>query len=96
MYIKPRQVLTQDGLMLADVYDPERKDRLPPEGRDVPDTPYWRRRVSEGGVEFAEPPYDENLPLVRGNSMGFREDEPTRPVPGAGPSPGHFNPDNSQ
>ena len=55
MYIKPRHVQTQDGLLLADVYDPERKDRLPPEGRDVPDTPYWRRRMNEGAVEFAEP-----------------------------------------
>jgi hypothetical protein len=59
MYIKPRQVQTHDGLMLANVYDPERRDRLPPEGRDVPDTPYWRRRVAEGGVEFATEPAAE-------------------------------------
>jgi hypothetical protein len=54
MYIKPRHVQTQDGFVLANVYDPERRDQLPPEGRDVPDTPYWRRRVAEGGVEFVE------------------------------------------
>jgi hypothetical protein len=55
MYIKPRHVQTHDGLVLANVYDPERKDRLPPEGRDVPDTPYWRRRMNEGAIEFVDP-----------------------------------------
>jgi hypothetical protein len=59
MYIKPRKVQTHDGLVPAQVYDPDRKDRLPSEGRDVPDSPYWRRRVAEGGVEFADPPKDE-------------------------------------
>jgi hypothetical protein len=69
MYIKPREVQTQDGLVLAQVYDPERKDRLPVEGRDVPDTPYWRRRIAEGGVEFGSSPPD---PAERG-TRGHRQ-----------------------
>jgi hypothetical protein len=65
MYIKPREVQTQDGLVLAQVYDPECKDQLPPEGRDVPDTPYWRRRIAEGGVEFGSAPAEPDAQSMR-------------------------------
>jgi hypothetical protein len=64
MYIKPRYVQTHDGLVPAQVYDPDRKDRLPAEGRDVPDSPYWRRRVAEGGVEFADTPKEEPVEVT--------------------------------
>jgi hypothetical protein len=75
MYIKPRKVQTHDGLVPAQVYDPDRKDRLPPEGRDVPDSPYWRRRVAEGGVEFADPPKGEPVAEVgRVELAGLIED----------------------
>lgn len=58
MYIKPAMVRTQDGLVLANVYDPDRRDRIPPEGRDVPESGYWIRRLMEGGVIRAAEPVD--------------------------------------
>ncbi|QNK65759.1 DUF2635 domain-containing protein [Variovorax sp. PAMC26660] len=36
--------------------DPDLKDLLPDEGRDVPDTDYWQRRLRDGDVVPAEPP----------------------------------------
>ena len=56
MYIKPQPVLLQDGMKMATIYDPDRKDRLPPEGRDVPMSDYWRRRLYEGSVIAAQDP----------------------------------------
>lgn len=47
MYIKPVAGLS--------IRDPDRHDRLPPEGREVPDIPYWRRRLGEASVAVAEP-----------------------------------------
>lgn len=32
------------------VPDPERRDLLPEEGRDVPETTYWLRRLADGDV----------------------------------------------
>lgn len=32
---------------------------LPPEGAEVPDDEYWRRRVAEGDVVIADPPAEE-------------------------------------
>lgn len=54
MYVKPaeRQV---EGMPLV-VRDPDLKDLLPAEGRDVPETPYWRRRVIDGDVVLSAAP----------------------------------------
>lgn len=42
MYVKPAAGLS--------IRDPDRRDRLPPEGREVPETSYWRRRLAEKSV----------------------------------------------
>ena len=50
MHIKPATGLK--------VRDPDLRDFLPDEGRVVPDTGYWRRRLRDGDVlpvEFAAP-----------------------------------------
>jgi hypothetical protein len=54
MYVKPA-ARTVEGMTLV-VRDPDLKDFLPPEGRDVPETMYWQRRLIEGDVVRAEPP----------------------------------------
>ncbi len=38
------------------VRDDASGQHLPPEGKDVPDTPYWRRRLRSGDVVRVEPP----------------------------------------
>ncbi|MBO9647361.1 MAG: DUF2635 domain-containing protein [Variovorax sp.] len=38
------------------IRDPVFLDLLPPEGRDVPDSPYWQKRREDGDVVFATPP----------------------------------------
>lgn len=42
MYVKPAP-----GLVIR---DPDLKDLLPEEGREVPETDYWHRRVRDGDV----------------------------------------------
>ena len=34
------------------VFDPQLKDYLPAEGRTVPPTPFWHRRLQDGDVRF--------------------------------------------
>lgn len=70
MYIKPAMVRTQDGLVLANVYDPDRRDRIPPEGRDVPETGYWIRRLMEGGVVRVEAPKEEIVAASQDGNAG--------------------------
>ena len=48
MYVKPAS-----GLKIR---DPDLKDFLPEEGREVPGTGYWVRRVRDGDVLIATPP----------------------------------------
>lgn len=38
------------------IRDPDLKDLIPDDGRDVPDTDYWRRRLRDGDVVEAKPP----------------------------------------
>ncbi|KAF1003341.1 MAG: hypothetical protein GAK28_04780 [Luteibacter sp.] len=38
------------------IRDPDLKDLLPDEGRDVPSSDYWHRRLRDGDVVEAEPP----------------------------------------
>ena len=47
MFVKPAPGRT--------VPDPERGGFLPDEGRDVPDTTYWARRVEDKDVLLDEP-----------------------------------------
>jgi hypothetical protein len=42
MFVKPAAGLS--------VPDPERRNHLPPEGDEVPDNEYWRRRIIDGDV----------------------------------------------
>ena len=39
MFVKPNTGLS--------IRDPDLKDLLPPEGRDVPDSDYWHRRIRD-------------------------------------------------
>lgn len=70
MYIRPAMVRTQDGLVLANVYDPDRRDRIPPEGRDVPESGYWLRRLMDGGVIRAIPPKEDIVAALQGGNAG--------------------------
>jgi hypothetical protein len=48
MYVKPAPGLT--------IRDPDLMDLLPGEGREVPDTDYWHRRLRDADVVPATPP----------------------------------------
>lgn len=50
MYVQPAP-----GLVIR---DPDLLDFLPAEGRDVPETDYWSRRVRDGDVVLAKPQQD--------------------------------------
>lgn len=47
MYVKP----AADRV----VPDPDRGDNLPAEGREVPETQYWLRRLADGDAVRAKP-----------------------------------------
>lgn len=52
MFVKPA-----DGVLVPDPAALHPLPRwLPPEGREVPDTEYWRRRLADGDVAPATPP----------------------------------------
>jgi hypothetical protein len=48
MYVKPAPGFS--------IPDPDLKDWLPTEGRDVPETDFWHRRLRDGDVVSATPP----------------------------------------
>ncbi len=48
MYVKPAP-----GMQIR---DPDLKDLIPAEGREVPETMYWQCRLRDGDVVPAEPP----------------------------------------
>lgn len=48
MFVKPAP-----GLVIR---DPDLLDLLPPEGREVPDAPYWQRRLADRDVLPARAP----------------------------------------
>lgn len=48
MYVKPAT-----GLVIR---DPDLLDLLPEEGREVPETDYWHRRVHDKDVVLSSPP----------------------------------------
>lgn len=45
---------------------PIKKTLLPPEGADVQDSRYWRRRLADGSITVGEPPAEEKP--VKGNT----------------------------
>lgn len=45
-------VHTAPGIVIR---DPELLDYIPPEGRDVPDTAFWQRRLRDGDVILGAP-----------------------------------------
>lgn len=50
MFVKPAP-----GLVIP---DPDRLDMLPADGRDVPASDFWLRRLRDGDVVEATPPAD--------------------------------------
>lgn len=48
MFVKPAEGLT--------IRDPDLHDLLPAEGREVPNTDYWQRRLRDGDVTEAAKP----------------------------------------
>lgn len=48
MFVKPKEGLR--------VPDPDRGDTLPTDGREVPQTQYWQRRITDGDVIEADAP----------------------------------------
>lgn len=49
MFVKPNPDREVNGKAL-EVYDPTHREFLPDEGRDVPRSPYWIRRLQTGDV----------------------------------------------
>lgn len=47
---------------ILDFRDPDRGDRLPAEGREVPDSEFWQRRLSDGDVVPAAAPARQDAP----------------------------------
>lgn len=47
MYVKP--------VSDRNVPDPDRGDSLPADGREVPETQYWLRRIADGDIEQCSP-----------------------------------------
>lgn len=45
-------VHTAPGIVIR---DPDLLDHIPPEGRDVPETAYWHRRLRDGDVILGAP-----------------------------------------
>ena len=57
MYVKPR-----DGI---EIRDPDLLDLLPREGRQVPDSDYWVRRVIDGDAIECSPPTVTTVPAAQ-------------------------------
>jgi hypothetical protein len=47
MYVIPQHAI---------VRDPYDFSILPPEGKEVPDNRYWRRRLRQGDIKLGQPP----------------------------------------
>lgn len=46
-------VIPKNGIVIR---DPDLKTHLPAEGREVPDTPFWHRRIMDGDVTVGKAP----------------------------------------
>ena len=56
MHVIPKQGFT--------VRDPRTKRALPPEGKEVPSTFYWARRLRDGDVTIGKPPMKSATPAA--------------------------------
>jgi hypothetical protein len=56
MYLKP--------IAGRQVPDPDRGDTLPPEGREVPPTQYWQRRLIDGDAVEVSPAAASASPIA--------------------------------
>ncbi len=61
MFVTPTPYIDHDGQWQKArlIPDPDRGDILPEEGRDVPETDYWTRRLRDGDVVLGEPPTED-------------------------------------
>ncbi len=61
MFVKPAPYRDNDGELngLMRIPDPDRRDFLPDEGREVPQTDYWTRRLRDGDVVLGESPTED-------------------------------------
>jgi hypothetical protein len=53
MFVKPADRVNEEGRPIL-TRDPDLGDFLPAEGRNVPETTYWHRRVRDGDVVVAD------------------------------------------
>lgn len=60
--------------------DPDRRDRIPPEGRDVPQNDFWARRLRDGDVELGAPPQAAAEATAAAPRARARADEATAAV----------------
>lgn len=70
------------------IRDPDLKDLLPEEGRDVPDTDYWQRRLRDEDVVLADPP-------AAAPESAATPDQPALPAPAAGKADKAAKPDSA-
>ena len=58
MYVKPEPYIDETGAAagLRQVVDPDLLDVLPEDGRDVPLTEYWIRRLRDGDIAESPAP----------------------------------------
>jgi hypothetical protein len=65
MFVKPKSGLK--------VRDPDRKDYLPTEGREVPPSLYWTRRVRDGDVTNSTPQTQDTAPAASTPAQASKE-----------------------
>jgi hypothetical protein len=46
-------VIPKSGILIR---DPDLKTHIPPEGREVPDSLFWQRRINDGDVTVGKAP----------------------------------------
>jgi len=51
------------------VRDPETREALPPAGKEVPWSTYWRRRLLDGSIQASTPPAREEDKPAPGTSV---------------------------
>lgn len=66
-------VIPKTGLQIA---DPDQHDYLPAEGRVVPPTEYWTRRLLDGDVALADPDYLPVKPVFQPTVRGTTAQRP--------------------
>ncbi|TPG53281.1 DUF2635 domain-containing protein [Roseomonas nepalensis] len=72
-------VIPKTGFQIT---DPDQHDFLPPEGRAVPDTDYWYKRILDGDVTRAPPGYTPIRPIFQQIAPGTTAERPDPASPG--------------